>query len=1059
MKSTPDQRRRLLIEFLRGQQAPVTTADISLRFDVTERTVFRDLAELRNRGVEIVGSPSHGGGVRLVSRELGINPGRTASSELRSPQKRNRLYGNRHAPAFVGREKEFSQLRASLERAVSGTGQVVMLSGDPGIGKSRLAQEFATEATALGMLVVRGKCLEDEGTPSYWLWIQVFRQIESVQDFPGWGSANAGLTRVASAIPELAHLAPNSKAKPGESPSEAEFRLLDAMTSAINNVAAWRPLVLVFEDLHWADRPSLKLLEFVAAELITSPMLTVATSRNHDSGDNSGIESTIASLVRNENYLGLELPPLSIEEATLLLTNVAGSTPPSSLADSIYGLTEGNPFYTVQVARLLTQQGDLHDVRDVEVPNGARVVITRRLDRLSVRCVHVLTIAAILGSEFGFDELQSAVGEVSDRELLAIIDDSLKSHVIIESPQAPEKYYFAHALIRRVLSDSVSSSQRARYHRQAATALEHLYGAEADNHAARLARHFALAGSVGEPSKLTHYSQKAGDRALASYALEEALEHYEIALSASQGEPSDRQSAEIHYTKGSVENWLGDGKKAVESLNHAFDIFLEIGDIESAVEAVSVGIVTEVGSLPELVNFHSRGLELVQPGSIASARLLIEHGHALTSDGMDYAGAVRAFEQAIKIAEREEDAKLLAHALLNLSMAQALHTPDVELAEATMSRVRRLLRGRDESHSEFTAIAMTLTYLFNLGRLDETKPYLEYLKLNIRESRWIGFGPKFQFARSSAVLALFEGRWDDARRFGKEFSAFVSNPVRAGHVALIDLLTDDPAAVVDSCLSAISGRDFRIADELDIGLVLALAEAGRLTGDLRAFRAIDDWAIDVMGAPHTFQAERIVDGMLGLVAAGRNDIEGAEVLGDSLGVAKGTMQLNFGPGGADRILGLLAGTTGRFDISVQHFEDALNICRQSGTAPWLAFAIHDYVLTLVQRNRPTDRSKVDSLAEEGLMICHEYGMTQFEERLGALRDAFVGARSGHSASLSNREVEVLILVANGLTNTQIATELFISRHTVVRHVSSIMSKTRSANRVEAGLYAERNGLL
>ena len=1059
MKSTPDQRRRLLVDFLRGQRAPVTAADISLRFGVTERTIFRDLTELRNRGVEIVGSPSHGGGFSLVSREPGIYPVSAARSEIHSLELRNRWHRNPHAPAFVGRDKEFSQLRASLERAGSGMGQVVLLSGDPGIGKSRLAQEFATEATALGMLVVRGKCLEDEGAPPYWPWIQVFRQIGSTPDFPGWVSAEGELTRIASAIPELAHLAPDSTSDANENPGEAEFRLLDAMATAINIVAAWRPLMLVLEDLHWADHSSLKLLELVASELVTSPALIVATSRGFRAGDESGIESTVASLARNEHYFGLDLPPLSVQESTLLLTSVAGSETPSSLADVIYGLTEGNPFFTVQVARLLAQQGDLSDVRDIEVPDAARAVITRRLDRLSVRCIHILTIAAILGSEFGFDELQFAVGEVSDRELLAVIDESLQSHVIIESRQALEHYQFAHALIRRVLSDSVSSSQRARYHAQAAAALEHLYGAEADDHAARLARHFIRAGSVGDQSKLAHYSQKAGDRALESYALEEALGHYEIAQTADQSEPPGRRSAEIHYAKGRIENWLGNGKQAVESLNRAFDIFLKIGDTESAVRAVSVGIVTEAGKLPELVNFHSRGLELTRPGSVASARLLIEYGHALTTDGMDYEGAVRAFEQAIKIAERKEDVRLLAHALLNLSMAQAVHTPNVELAEATMSRVRRLLRGRDEPQSEFSAIAMTMTYLFSLGRLNEIKPHLERLELNIRESRWFGFGPKFQFARTSATLALFEGRWDDSRKSGEEFSDLASNPLRAGHVALVDLLTDDPATVVNNCLSAIDGQDFRIADELDIGLTLALAEAGRLTGDQRAFEAIDDWAMLVMGNPHTFQAERIVDGMLGLVAAARNDVESASVLGQSLGEVKGKMQLNFGPGGADRILGLLAGTTGHFDASVQHFEDALNICRRSGAKPWLAFAIHDYVYTLVQRAQPADRSSVASLTEEGLTICDEYGMTWFEERLKVFRDAFVGAGSGHSASLSNREVEVLILVAGGLTNVQIANELFISRHTVVRHVSNIMSKTMSANRVEAGLYAERNGLL
>ena len=168
----------------------MTVADLAERLGVSERTIFRDLTTLRDRGVAIVGLRSHGGGVRLAPGDQRIVPGSAATIDEGSLETRSRLLrlprsqGNPHAPPFVGRDREFTRLRASLERAGSGTGQVVVLTGEPGIGKSRMAQEVAIEAAAQGMTTFTGRCLEDEGAPAYWPWIQVFRQIASAPDFP-----------------------------------------------------------------------------------------------------------------------------------------------------------------------------------------------------------------------------------------------------------------------------------------------------------------------------------------------------------------------------------------------------------------------------------------------------------------------------------------------------------------------------------------------------------------------------------------------------------------------------------------------------------------------------------------------------------------------------------------------------------------------------------------------------------------------------------------------------------------------------------------------------------
>ena len=476
---------------------------------------------------------------RTLVEEVGVEPG-SALRELEQailaqapelepppraaeppPQGRRRVTvpGSDERDPFFGRRAELEVLDLALDDAIGGHGSLVLIAGQAGIGKSRLLDEVSRRAREREMNVLWGRCWEAGGAPAYWPWIQSLRTYLSGVDDEELG---AGRAELATILPELGEPAPHS----GDSDA-ARFRLFEAVGSLLVQAANERPTVLILDDLHAADEPSLLLLRFAAGQVADAPLLIVGAHRDVELERGAPLLAVVPELVRERRTRQLELSGLSQPEVALLIESAGGSRASQQSVEAIHRGTEGNPLFVAEMARLLASEGRLEGAGDqaLPLPPGVREVIGGRLSRLSEECKSVLVLAAVLGREFAFTSLVQA-GDRSEEEVLDALEEALSAHVISEVPGAPDRLRFAHALIRDTLYSELAGPRRARLHRTVGEALEQRYAADRGPHLAELAHHFYAAG---DSAKAVEYAQLAGERAVALFAYEEAVRLYAIA--------------------------------------------------------------------------------------------------------------------------------------------------------------------------------------------------------------------------------------------------------------------------------------------------------------------------------------------------------------------------------------------------------------------------------------------------------------------------------------------------------------------------------------------------
>ena len=266
---------------------------------------------------------------------------------------------------FVGRDREMAGLKVSLEQALSGQGRLVMLVGEPGIGKTRVAQELAAQADMLGAQVLWGWCYEEEGAPPYWPWIQPIRSyIQKTDPAQLASEMGAGAADIAEIVPDLREKLPDLESQPSLDPEQARYRLFQSITTFLMKSAQSQPLKLVLDDLHWGDRSSLLLLQFLAREMGGSRLLVVGTYRDVELSRQHPLSETLAQLTRQPVFRRELLRGLSQEDTEQFIASVASVEPAQALTETIYDRTEGNPFFMTEVVRLLSEQGGPEVGRD-----------------------------------------------------------------------------------------------------------------------------------------------------------------------------------------------------------------------------------------------------------------------------------------------------------------------------------------------------------------------------------------------------------------------------------------------------------------------------------------------------------------------------------------------------------------------------------------------------------------------------------------------------------------------------------------------------------------------
>lgn len=469
---------------------------------------------------------------------------------------------------FVGRAQELELLTAALSRAHAGRGRVVMLAGEPGIGKTRTAEALAEQAAREGVLVLWGRCPEEPGAPPFWPWLQTLRRYAELHDDAVLHAAMGAQAPMLVALdPALAERLPDVPEPPPVSdPAEARFRLFDAIAEFWRRAAAERPALLIFDDLHRADTSSLRLLEFVAGTLDESRVMFLGTYRDTEVGRRHPLSATLAELARDATFQRLRLTGFSPAESAEFVGRLAVADAPA-LATALHQRTEGHPLFLAEMARYLRQEGRLRAPVSVDayealrrLPEGVRDVIDSRLGRLAPRCQHVLGNAAVIGRGFALDVLIALLDDISADECLDAIEEAVASRLVEPLPEVGS-YQFTHALVRDALYDEMPAARRLRLHRRVAETLEERHRDDLTPCLSALAWHYAAARPIGTDAKAVEYALRAASHADAHFAYEEAVRHYELALATIEA-PTPERRCTLLLSLGEAQTKAGDSDAA-----------------------------------------------------------------------------------------------------------------------------------------------------------------------------------------------------------------------------------------------------------------------------------------------------------------------------------------------------------------------------------------------------------------------------------------------------------------------------------------------------------------
>lgn len=1041
----------------------------------------------------------------------------------------------RSEDVFVGREREMAQLTAALEDAISGRGRLVMLVGEPGIGKTRTAEELASVASQRGVEVLWGRCPEDPGAPPFWPWAQIVRAYLEGRDFAELRSAlGPGAADIALIVPDMRDRFPELPASPVIQDMEtARFRLFDAITGFLKRASQDRPLMLILDDIHWADASSLGLLEFLGPAISGAPFLVVGTYRDVEVGRGHPLFHSLGSLSRQRTFSRVLLRGLTQDDIEGVITATTSASAPKALAVLVHQNTEGNPLFVRELVQLLSEEGLLTGTRSanpnlgsLRLPEGVREVIGRRMDRLSPTCNAVMSVASVIGPEFDVDLLrrlitfQSAApdereaaqddasgskpplgfrvpyarqatgpkesgeraghhGALSRRSdpLLDVLDEALSVRLIEEAAGRPTRYRFSHALIQRALAQEVPQTRRVRLHALIAEALEALYVARAPEHAGEIATHLAEAGGFYEPEKLMNYSILAGEQALTSLGFHEAAHYFEMAEQTAE-EVRRSFDAQGRWDPAIAHNheirmagiWYGLGRarattavlrearqRAWDILTRAFNAYLELGDKEAAIEVARTSM--DFSRIKGLINVTERAVGVAEPDSIGAGFLLTRYSTALVDERGDLSAARSALHRALSLAEKRENRRLKALAHVHLSQIAFAECDYRTCVEEGLFSLQS--GGAEDDFIALRAYAFVIPAMLAVGDQQSPRSLAEaLLKLTnrLRISSWSAYAPICAWGAAAARgdrTAMRAARDELAERNVEASAAMAS--LLEGSELLVFGPFERGAEILKSVAVDIGLNYFQ--SDASIGV---LGPAAHRLGDPALLSAVETLAQRMLSTePRLPRESRPAQQGLGFAAAARGDGVGATRLYPEVLQSKGQFGRYAGYS-VDRLLGLLARTMGDIPKAESHFEEAVALCEKAGFLPELAWTCYDYADLLLTKGRSGDHDKVVSLVAKGGKTASYLGMKPLIERFAALEERVAMTYAGsviYPDGLTEREVEVLRLIAAGRSNAETADVLSITPNTAAKHVGNILAKIGAANRTEAAAYANRHGLV
>jgi tetratricopeptide (TPR) repeat protein len=495
-------------------------------------------------------------------------------------------YAPAEAVALTGRDQEINFLERAWELACQGQQQIVIVTGEPGIGKTRLALEFA-RSIAMRATVLVGRC-DREALVAYAPWVAILQWMIRATPAETLRRHLAGIegsAELVQLVPEIAARIHVGEAPVSATPDGRRYRMFDAASELLAATSQSGPILLVIEDLHWADRGSLMCLRHVLRSTRQSAICIVLTHREDVPEWSLEFRDLVESLRREHTPTRIPLHRLSNNDVRRIIESWTGRQPPAALAAFVARHTEGSPLFVVEMLKHLDETEALTQreywktpvtLADVGLPEGIRQLIGRRLERLSPTTRRLLTVAAVIGREFRLAVIEALV-DVGEDAVLDAMDEALTASVVVEEPGAPGSFSFTHTLIREALYTSITAARRVRLHHRIASALEQQSSA-VDTRLAELAYHFGQAAVYQSAEKAIDYATRAGDHDSATLALESAAHWYEMALRAmdfvASNTDATAQRFELHVKRGrcffAIGQWAS-AKNAFEAATSLLD--------------------------------------------------------------------------------------------------------------------------------------------------------------------------------------------------------------------------------------------------------------------------------------------------------------------------------------------------------------------------------------------------------------------------------------------------------------------------------------------------------
>lgn len=951
-------------EVLRALTGSQTNAEIANALHISVRTVESHVSSLLAK----LGVAS-----RKSLMELGRRVGSTWQESMATPAS---LVALADRGRFVGRTREMQQLRRYWRDVTEGHQRLMLLAGEAGIGKSRLAAELAVEAGRAGALVLYGRCDEELSTP-----YQAFSEALTayVRACPATvleaqlGAARVELPRL---VPWFSSDDPTRLDAVPTDPGLSRYRLFEAVSLLVRAAASERPVLLVLDDLHWASRSTLLLLRHLVRDLDPARILVVGTFRDTD--PSTDLAWFLGDVRRDVAYARLSLCGLDTSEVGELVSSGAITDPSGVWTRAVHAETNGNPFFVVEMLRHFHESQAVDQIA-LSVPAGVREVVGLRIDRQSEGTRSLLRAAAVLGDEFALPVL-GAVAEVDDAALLNGLEEAAAAGLVheVNPPAAPaggedERFGFSHAIVRRTLLGQVSSARRRRLHARAAHVLEDRHPAGLEDRADEIARHLVEAGEVSERDQTLRYLVMAGRSAIRSAAFEDALRYLDHGV-ARAGERDSPEKAELYFHLGVVHRSLAQWDAAIANWRLSQQIYSALHDVEAVArvcEAASYNLMWALRPADSM-DMARHGLTALGDRTCPErARLLGVFAFASGWTGL-YEQSAEAVEQELRLADELDDEALRGHGLAAMAMQRTAFMQHREAAE-TGARAADILRRHGEPWHLANLLGFLHVALVGLGRLDEARHAGE--ELRPLAERLGNYGALSQATRMDAMVRFFED--GDPRAL----ELFARRDLEFCHAVGIGL--------ADHSQGWVGLARFLLGDLADAKV--ELDEAVRMEP---AGTAMSGWAWAFLFDYHAYLGER--ETALAMLHAKRSElprpgrpnsfgswvmlfsaIEGLAVLGENASAAElyplvaecmastGAVCSNFRDGRLlERVAGIAAAAGGRWDTAERHFRTALTQARELPHRIEEAHTLRFYARMLVERGAPGDQQQADDLSQQ-----------------------------------------------------------------------------------------------